>query len=164
MHQRIGGYLPSLRWRVRRSIPSQRAACETFPSQSVRTRWICSHSTRSREGVSGGTSLELLWMALERTVVRLCGGALDEPLPPQGGEDLFRVCRLGQVVAGSPSDCLHRSRDAAETGEHHDRPLGMLGMEFADQTEPMTVRKAQVDNGGIRSVLSPCHHGRSAAA
>jgi len=49
---RGAGYFASLRCRERRCSPSRRAACEIFPSQSVRTRWMCSHSTRASDGTS----------------------------------------------------------------------------------------------------------------
>ena len=49
-----GGYLESFRWRERRCKPRSLAACETLPPQSVRTRWMCSHSTRARLGTVVG--------------------------------------------------------------------------------------------------------------
>ena len=48
--QCLGGYLPNLRRRVRRSNPSSRAVWVMLPPQSASTRPMCSHSTRSRVG------------------------------------------------------------------------------------------------------------------
>ena len=40
--------------RVRRCIPRARAVLAIFPLCSSNTRWICSHSTRSSEGIAAG--------------------------------------------------------------------------------------------------------------
>ena len=54
---REAGNLPSLRCRLRRWMPRRRAAWVMLPPQSASTRWMCSHSTRAREGVAGSTSV-----------------------------------------------------------------------------------------------------------
>ncbi len=45
-----GAFRWSLRCRERRWIPRRRADSEMLPPQSERTRWMCSHSIRAREG------------------------------------------------------------------------------------------------------------------
>lgn len=52
-----GGYFVSFLCNDLRCRPSSFAACETLPPQSVKTLWICSHSTRARDGtVEDGTT------------------------------------------------------------------------------------------------------------
>src|SRR4051812_7850991 len=56
-HYSFGGSLPNFLCRLRRCIPSFRAAREMLPPQSVRIRWMCSHSTRASDGVPSGESV-----------------------------------------------------------------------------------------------------------
>ncbi len=46
----LGGYFWSLRCRLRRWMPSRRAASEMFPPASESTRLMCSHSARASDG------------------------------------------------------------------------------------------------------------------
>ena len=46
----VGGYFCSLRCRLRRWMPSRRAASEMFPPASESTRLMCSHSARASDG------------------------------------------------------------------------------------------------------------------
>lgn len=46
----LGGYFWSLRCKLRRWMPSRRAASEMFPPASESTRLMCSHSARASDG------------------------------------------------------------------------------------------------------------------
>ena len=89
--------------------------------QSVSTRWICSHSTRAKDGVSGGPA----------SLAGVLGSSRVAPV--ERGDHLVHVRRLGQVVRRAEPHGFERRRDASIAGQHDDLGRRVDSMQLAHE-------------------------------
>ena len=131
---------------TRRWMPRSFSACEMLPEQSDKTRWICSRSTRAREGAG-------------RSVLH---GAVLVQVPVRR-QYLLCISGLTQIMVRSELQSLQRRRDTSVTGQNNYRNCGIQFLNALDQdsnnNRPPSVLSKQMSHPCYRDSAVNCRRG-----